>query len=112
MKLIDTITGKVEYKSANICATHDKNYSGCTRQKPGASLHLYSYKDFRDYIFEYIKQPKFKLQRKGQAVFNAVDELFGVARAVQFDDRVDCFYNDNHIIKFLVFAYDRAIKSN
>lgn len=40
--------------------------------------------------------------RKGQFVFNRVEELFGdVARKVQFIDRVDCFYIDSEIDAFL-----------
>jgi len=33
--------------------------------------------------------------RKGQKVFNVIEELYGkVARDVQFIDGVDCFYDD------------------
>lgn len=40
--------------------------------------------------------------RKGQFVFNRVEELFGeVAREVQFMDHVDCFYDDTKIDCFL-----------
>ena len=45
--------------------------------------------------------------RKGQAVFNYIDSKYGVARAVQFDDNVDCFYRDDQIEKFLQQAYKR-----
>lgn len=43
--------------------------------------------------------------RKGQAVFNYVDEVYGVARLVQFHDRIDCFYNDYNIDEFLEAAF-------
>lgn len=43
--------------------------------------------------------------RKGQSVFNVVDEHYGVARSVQFIDHVDCFYNDDKISEFLTKAY-------
>ena len=45
--------------------------------------------------------------RKGQGVFNAVEEVFGseVARNVQFIEGIDCFYNDNAISEFLTVAY-------
>ena len=34
--------------------------------------------------------------RKGQKVFNVIEELYGnVAREVQFIDGVDCFYDDS-----------------
>lgn len=40
--------------------------------------------------------------RQGQFVFNRVEELFGeVAREVQFIDRIDCFYDDTKIDRFL-----------
>lgn len=39
--------------------------------------------------------------RKGQFVFNMVDELYGVARIVQWHYNVDCFYNDDMIDKFI-----------
>jgi hypothetical protein len=44
--------------------------------------------------------------RYGQSVFNYVDQYFGVARAVQFKDGVDCFYNDNEVDNFLEHAYN------
>ena len=47
--------------------------------------------------------------RKGQAVFNYVDTKYDVARAVQFDDNVDCFYRDDQIEDFLQKAYKRII---
>lgn len=49
--------------------------------------------------------------RKGQAVFNYIDSKYGVARAVQFDDGVDCFYRDDQIEEFLQKAYKRIINS-
>lgn len=43
-----------------------------------------------------------KTWRQGQKVFNAVEELYGnVAREVQFQDDVDCFYNDDCISEFI-----------
>lgn len=39
--------------------------------------------------------------RKGQFVFNYIDQVYGVARDVQFKDNVDCFYNDDKIDTFL-----------
>ena len=48
-----------------------------------------------------------KSWRKGQAVFNVIDELFGVARIVQFADKIDCFYNDEAIDKFIDASWDR-----
>lgn len=45
--------------------------------------------------------------RKGQSVFNVVDAYYGVARDVQFIDRIDCFYRDECIDDFLQHAYKR-----
>ena len=49
--------------------------------------------------------------RRGQAVFNAVDAIFGVAREVQFIDGIDCFYDDLQIEAFLDAAYRRFVKN-
>ena len=43
--------------------------------------------------------------RMGQAVFNYIDENYGVARYVQFVDGVDCFYDDDQITPFIYFSY-------
>lgn len=50
------------------------------------------------------KRPSFI--RRGQAVFNATEEIYGVAREVQFKDRIDCFYDDSQIEAFLDAAYN------
>lgn len=40
--------------------------------------------------------------REGQFVFNRAEELYGkVARDVQFIDKVDCFFRDADIDKFI-----------
>lgn len=50
---------------------------------------------------------KYPYYRKGQSVFNYVEETLGsVAREVQFLDHVDCFYDDSEIDEFI----DRVIK--
>ena len=43
--------------------------------------------------------------RKGQAVFNYIDAVYGVARNIQISG-IDCFYNDKYIDDFL----DKAIE--
>ena len=35
--------------------------------------------------------------REGQFVFNTINSLYGVARTVQFNDKIDCFYDDSKI---------------
>ena len=48
--------------------------------------------------------------RRGQAVFNATEEIYGeIAREVQFNDRIDCFYDDSQIEAFLDAAYQRYL---
>ena len=39
--------------------------------------------------------------RDGQFVFNYINKHYGVARKVQFEDGVDCFYDDNSIDSFI-----------
>jgi len=54
------------------------------------------------------KRPTFI--RRGQSVFNATEEIYGeIAREVQFNDRIDCFYNDSQIKAFLDAAYQRYL---
>lgn len=45
-----------------------------------------------------------KSWRLGQFVFNYIDEKYGVSRIVQFNDKVDCFYDDKNIDNFLFNA--------
>jgi hypothetical protein len=46
--------------------------------------------------------------RKGQFVFNYIEENYGdVAREVQFQDKIDCFYNDDKIEEFIEACYKR-----
>lgn len=48
--------------------------------------------------------------RRGQAVFNATEEIYcGIAREVQFNDRIDCFYDNSQIEAFLEAAYQRYL---
>ena len=62
--------------------------------------------DFKNEIDRVIEN-KPKNWRKGQAVFNYIDSKYGVARTVQFEDKVDCFYLDDEIDQFLQKAYKR-----
>ena len=39
--------------------------------------------------------------RKGQSIFNYIDNVYGIARTIQFKWGIDCFYNDNNIDEFL-----------
>ena len=69
-----------------------------------------TYEEFKADILSRIKRrPKFI--RKGQAVFNLVDSDYGVARAVQFRDGIDCYHRDDLIEEFLKASWKR-IKPN
>lgn len=45
--------------------------------------------------------------RDGQFVFNYIDAKYKVARQIQFQDNVDCFYRDDKINAFLKCAVER-----
>ena len=45
--------------------------------------------------------------REGQFVFNTIDSLYGVARIVQFNDGIDCFYDDSKIDQFIIACYNK-----
>lgn len=62
--------------------------------------------DFKNEIARVIENRP-KIWRKGQAVFNYIESKYGVARAVQFEDGIDCFYRDDQIEEFLQKAYER-----
>lgn len=44
--------------------------------------------------------------RLGQAVFNYIDGVYGIARTLQFKYNIDCFYNDSEIESFIDKAYE------
>lgn len=39
--------------------------------------------------------------RKGQFIFNYMESTYGVASEVQFEDKIDCFYDDSKIDIFV-----------
>lgn len=39
--------------------------------------------------------------RKGQFIFNYMESTYGVASEVQFEDEIDCFYDDSKIDIFV-----------
>lgn len=61
-------------------------------------------KEFKEDVLNQIKNlpPQW---RKEQKVFNYIDSKYHVARKVQFDYGVDCFYRDDLINKFIETAY-------
>jgi hypothetical protein len=56
--------------------------------------------EFKQEIYNWMPN-KPKNWREGQAVFNYIDEVYGVARTVQFHENVDCFYDDSKIDVFI-----------
>ena len=58
-------------------------------------------KELHDEIYTWMSE-KPKNWREGQAGFNYVDEVYGVARIVQFHENIDCFYDDSQIDAFIV----------
>lgn len=50
--------------------------------------------------------------RDGQFVFNYIDCKYGVARAVQFVKRIDCFYNDDRIDAFIASCAEVMAEQN
>ena len=63
-----------------------------------------SLSEFREEILTAMKNRASHL-RKGQFVFNYINEKYGVARYVQFIDGIDCFYNDDAIDQFIDKCY-------
>lgn len=63
-----------------------------------------TYEEFREDVLNGIKAFQ-NNWRKGQKVFNYIDSKYRVARKVQFDYGVDCFYRDDLIDKFIEAAY-------
>lgn len=64
-----------------------------------------SFEEFRSGVFKFVEN-KPKAWRDGQAVFNYINDTYGVARAVQFGKNVDCFFDDTKIDEFIREAYD------
>lgn len=67
------------------------------------------FEELRREIIEAMKdKPRFI--KEGQFVFNYIDEKYGVARAIQFEDNIDCFHDDNQINTFIAKATQRIGK--
>jgi len=89
----------INLKNENIRETDEiiKIYSDKEKNKE-------SFMNFINFLME----RKVKLWREGQSVFNFVEMYFGnVARKVQFEDGIDCFYNNENIDSFLEASWKR-----
>lgn len=70
---------------------------------------MLTFEEFRNGVM-HAMSGKPKDWRDGQFVFNYIDENYGVARTVQFNNRnVDCFYDDSKIDDFIREAYDEYV---
>lgn len=68
----------------------------------------YSPKDIWKVINQIVKPEGW---REGQFVFNVIEDYFGsVAREVQLEDKVDCFYDDKQIDNFIQKVCNRLSK--
>lgn len=70
-----------------------------------------TYEEFKNDIINALND-KPKWSRKGQFVFNYIDQKYNVARDVQFGDGIDCFYDDECIEIFIIKAYERYYRKS
>lgn len=72
----------------------------------------YTREELKEIILDDAKKLKeaYPQYRWGQAVFNYCDEYIGIARIVQFEDHVDCFYRDDMVDEFIEKVLDRLGK--
>ena len=64
-----------------------------------------TYEEFKADVFKNIKNLPDNW-RKGQKVFNYIESKYKIARIVQFDCGIDCFYRDDLIDNFLEKTYE------
>ena len=62
--------------------------------------------EFKKEVIDFAEYSKPKQWRKGQAVFNYIDSKYGIARELQFNHGIDCFYNDSCINEFIEKAVE------
>ena len=65
---------------------------------------MISFEEFRQEIWDFVEE-KPEWWRDGQAVFNYIDDVYGVAREVQFGSGIDCFYDNSEIEAFITESY-------
>ena len=64
-----------------------------------------TFEEFKRNVLNFVDN-KPKAWRDGQAVFNYINDTYGVARNVQFGKNVDCFFDDAKIDEFIRESYD------
>jgi hypothetical protein len=63
-----------------------------------------SYQEYKNECLE-VAENRSQYLRKGQAIFNYVDEKYGVAREAQFTHKIDCYHLDENIEEFIKCTY-------
>ena len=63
-----------------------------------------TYEEFREDVLNGIKAFQ-NNWREGQKVFNYIDSKYHVARTLQYQHNIDCFYRDDLIEEFIREAY-------
>lgn len=66
-----------------------------------------TFEKLKNEVMTHLCHNKPKQWRNGQFVFNYIDDMYGIARQIQFVDNVDCFYDDSQIDSFIKCAVDR-----
>ena len=61
--------------------------------------------EFKKQVLTGIEQMPYNW-RKGQKVFNYIDKEYSVARLVQYEKGIDCFYDNGLIDKFIEESYN------
>lgn len=79
--------------------------------KPNNLEKMITKEEFKKEVLDFAENRP-KNWRYGQAVFNYIDQEYGVARYVQFENGTDCFYVDDRTDEFIDKAYEALEKFN
>ena len=71
-------------------------------------MYFITLEEFKNLIYSIEKPSNW---RDGQFVFNTIDKLYKVARKVQFENNIDCFYDDSKINQFIVACFNEINKN-
>ncbi len=64
-----------------------------------------TFEEFEIELWELVRETPTEW-RTGQSVFNVIDQVWGVAREVQWDG-CDCFYDDTIIPDFILRSWEK-----
>lgn len=90
---VDNINNRNKFKAVVDTIRHFGYYDGMSKQ------------EFVDTSILLATKLALSSWRKGQSVFNYIDMFFNIARHIQINTHVDCFYDDSKINDFLSEAY-------